>query len=87
MGHVVWRWKILSGECSGPMLILLSGDIFFPFFRSEAERLTVYGDSHPLNYCNKLFALYLLSFLFPQCKHILPPRLKFKIIIKTPRLT
>lgn len=35
MGHVVWRRKILSGECSGPTVILLSGDIFFPFFFQE----------------------------------------------------
>lgn len=29
MGHVVWRWKILSGECLELKLIMLSGD-FFP---------------------------------------------------------
>lgn len=29
MGHVVWRWKILSGESLKPRLILLLGDIFF----------------------------------------------------------
>lgn len=71
MGHVVWRRKILSGECSGPTVILLSGDIFFPFFfrRSQAERLTVCDDSHPLNYCNELFLFYLLSYLFLQHKH------------------
>lgn len=47
MGHVVWRWKILRGECAGPTLILPSGDIFFPFFKGgEGERLTVCGDTH-----------------------------------------
>ena len=34
MGHVVWRWKILSGECPEPTLILLSGD----FFSSEIKQ-------------------------------------------------
>lgn len=71
MGHVVWRWKILRGECAGPTLISPSGDLFFPFFfrRSEGERLTVCGDSHPLNQCNEPFALYLLGLLFLQRNH------------------
>lgn len=29
MGHVVWRWKILSGESLEPTLILLLGLFFF----------------------------------------------------------
>ncbi len=49
MGHVVWRWKILSGEYLEPTLILLSGDFFF----SPAKQPSVYSDNHTLY--NELF--------------------------------
>lgn len=45
MGHVVWRWKILSGESLEPTLILLLGLFFFLL---QAKQTSVYSDSHRL---------------------------------------
>lgn len=49
MGHVVWRRKILSGECLEPTLILLSGDSEHFFLSiNYAQQPPVCGDNHTL---------------------------------------
>lgn len=36
MGHVVWRRKILRGECLGPTVTFLSGYFSFGFFKQNS---------------------------------------------------
>ena len=71
MGHVVWRWKILSGECFlRPTLILLSGDFIYLFFFSpEIKQNSLPFIATTIHCIMRFLALFAQLIVIFQCKH------------------